>query len=300
MESLDLDIGNYDLNDILRLFKLTSDFNESDLKKAKQIVLKIHPDKSKLDPQYFIFYSKAYKILYNIYEFRNKSTNKKEEEIYIPVSSDEKSAALNVFIEKNNLKDKKKFNSWFNEQFEKNKIASETETNGYGDWLRSDDDIDEDCDNIKSQADMAAEFNRKKQQARSLIVHQDINDMYMNMNNIGASSLSTDAPGEYSSELFSQLSYQDLKLAHTESVIPVTDEDYNNVRKFNNVNEYMSYRSNQDTKPLSEKQALEYLQNKNKIDDQQASKRAYELAKQTEEAEKQNKTFWGNILRITK
>ena len=61
----------------------------------------------------------------------------------------------------------------------------------------------------------------------------------------------------------------------------------------------MSYRSNQDTKPLSEKQAFEYLQNKSKMDDQQASKRAYELAKQTEEAEKQNQTFWGNILRIS-
>ena len=295
MENIDLDIENYDLNDILHLFKLKSDFSESDLKKAKQVVLKIHPDKSKLPPQYFIFYSKAYKMLYNIYEFRNKSTNKKGEENYAPFSSNEKKAALDVFMEKNNLKDKNNFNSWFNKQFEKTKIASETETKGYGDWLRSDDDIEE--ERKMSQSEMAAEFAKKKQQARSLVVHQDINDMYMN--NIGASSLSTDAPSEYSSDLFSHLSYQDLKQAHCESVIPVTDEDYAKVKKFNNVNEYMSYRSNQDTKPLSEKQAFEYLQNKSKMDDQQASKRAYELAKQTEEAEKQNQTFWGNILRIS-
>ena len=74
---LDLDIDNYDLADILNLFKLEEDFDESDLKNAKKTVLKVHPDKSRLPAKYFLFYSKAYKVLYNIYEFRNKSSNKK-------------------------------------------------------------------------------------------------------------------------------------------------------------------------------------------------------------------------------
>ena len=33
----------------------------------------MHPDKSKLDKSYFIFFSKAYKLLYSIYEFKHKN-----------------------------------------------------------------------------------------------------------------------------------------------------------------------------------------------------------------------------------
>ena len=47
---------------------------------------------------------------------------------------------------------------------------------------------------------------------------------------------------EFSSDLFSRLPFQDLQKAHTETVIPVTDEDYNIIPKFKNVNEYLKIR----------------------------------------------------------
>ena len=144
---------------------------------------------------------------------------------------------------------------------------------------------------------MASEFMKKKNQVRSLIVHKDVNEMYAN--NLGASDLTTNAPEEYSSDLFSNLSYQDLKRAHTESVIPVTDEDYHKLQKFKNVNEYTAHRNTQDTKPLSETQALEYLKNRTQAVDKEATKRAYELAKQVEKSKQNNKSFWGNIMKIT-
>ena len=56
MESLDLDIDNYDLLDILKLFKIQYHFTEQDLKNVKKSVLKTHPDKSKLDKKYFLFF----------------------------------------------------------------------------------------------------------------------------------------------------------------------------------------------------------------------------------------------------
>ena len=49
METLDLNIENYDLNDLLNLFQLDYNFNEQDLKQAKKIVLQTHPDKCELD-----------------------------------------------------------------------------------------------------------------------------------------------------------------------------------------------------------------------------------------------------------
>ena len=72
MDEVDLNIENYNLNEILQLFKLDYSFNRDDLKKAKRVVLLTHPDKSKMPKEYFLFYSKAYKMLYYIFEFRNK------------------------------------------------------------------------------------------------------------------------------------------------------------------------------------------------------------------------------------
>ena len=78
LNSLDLDLDHYSLEDLYHLFNIGSNtLSEDSLKSAKQIVLKMHPDKSRLDSKYFLFFSKAYKRLYGIYEFQNKSTNKK-------------------------------------------------------------------------------------------------------------------------------------------------------------------------------------------------------------------------------
>ena len=73
MTNIDLNINNYDLDDILNLFNINYDFNEEDLKNSKKKVLMMHPDKCKLDKEYFLFFSNAYKILYSIYNFKNKS-----------------------------------------------------------------------------------------------------------------------------------------------------------------------------------------------------------------------------------
>ena len=56
----------YNLDDILKLFKLEYNFTEQDLKKAQRQALKTHPDKSNLPSEYFIFFKKAYKILSEI------------------------------------------------------------------------------------------------------------------------------------------------------------------------------------------------------------------------------------------
>ena len=78
-ENLDLNIDNYNLDELLELFHLSYDFTENDLKQAKRIVLRTHPDKSGLPKEYFLFFSKAYKIVFNIYEFRHKSKNQSTE-----------------------------------------------------------------------------------------------------------------------------------------------------------------------------------------------------------------------------
>lgn len=299
MEEEDLDINNYKLDDILQLFKMPMDFNEADMKRAKQIVLKTHPDKSRLSPKYFLFYSKAYKVLFSMYQFKNKNAKKIEDEsVYESESTKfetEKRLLDNFFSNNSKLKeDNTHFNQWFNQEFERNKMSRDDEDKGYGNWLTSNEDVDE--EKRITMATMKEEFDKKKTQVRSLVVHQDISDIYQQ--NMSMSSLSAQAPDSYTSEIFSHLPYNDLRKAHTESVIPVTDEDYNKVRKFRTVNEYTNYRDTQDVKPLSEQQALAYLKRKDTLEDVQTTNTAYEMAKQLELAKQKNQTFWSNISQI--
>jgi hypothetical protein len=69
MDKLDLNIEHYELEDILNLFKVPLDLDANHLKEAKKMVLKTHPDKSGLPPTYFLFFSRAYKVIYEINHF---------------------------------------------------------------------------------------------------------------------------------------------------------------------------------------------------------------------------------------
>ena len=56
--NIDLNIDNYSLEDLLSLFKIDSIDSVENLSHAKSIALKMHPDKSGLDKEYFLFFSK--------------------------------------------------------------------------------------------------------------------------------------------------------------------------------------------------------------------------------------------------
>ena len=54
---IDFNINNYDLKDILNLFQVNDDFDEDDLKNPKKVLM-LHPDKSGLKKEYFLFFQK--------------------------------------------------------------------------------------------------------------------------------------------------------------------------------------------------------------------------------------------------
>ena len=274
---LDMNIDNYELQDLLDLFHLDYNFNEEDLKKTKKTVLMTHPDKSKLPKEYFLFFSAAYKIIYSIYEFRYKSIiQSPNTNVYTPEKDEEREILLN------NLKQKPNFNKIFNELFEKYNIKDNETEGGYGDWLKSEEDLD---NTRTTMNEMNEKFELKKKKVQSIIVHKDVEEMDSGN---GHFELTRDKPEYYSSSLFSSLQYEDLKKAHVESVIPVTQEDYQNRKKFRNVDEMQRYNAEQNSEPLSLTQANEYLNQKKSYQDKNDVTRAFKLAKQDEQARKAN------------
>jgi hypothetical protein len=290
---LDLDITNYDYDDILKLFNISKQFNEEDLKNAKKQVLASHPDKSGLDKSYFLFFSSAYKILFAIYNFRTKHSSLTNLNNYNDNYNADKDEINEQLIHKIiSTKSKSEFNSWFNEQFNTMKIANDYEKTGYAQWLSSAND--EEIIVCKDLNTMNKIMEEKKQHLRNsmLIKKQEVGEF----NNSHYCDLTNSKPEDYSSGLFSKFQYEDLKKAHTESIIPVTNEDY--------VNNYSSYedirlkRASQSLVPLQENDAKNYL-NKSKEDENAlSSMRAYNLIKQDEVNKQKNEKFWSNLKRL--
>lgn len=284
---IDLNLENYDLEDLLKLFKLPYSFGEEELKSAKKIVLQTHPDKSKLPKEYFLFFSSAYKVIYSIHEFRNKSNCPKSTEY--TVEEDREKALLLKDLTK-----KKDFNKIFNEMFEKHNIKDKNTETGYGDWLKSDEDIET---RVATKQTMASIFEEKKRETRAIIVNNGIQEMGGGAG--GYDNLTDDVPDSYGSGIFSSLPYEDLRKAHRESVIPVTQEDYDIKPKYGSVTDLQMSRSTADTKPKSFEQAKEFLQNKQDAQDKQDVQRAYRLAKRDEEVKKTNDLWMSSFKQLT-
>jgi len=286
--NMDLNINNYELADLLDLFKLDYDFNEEDLKKVKKVVLQTHPDKSpQLDKEYFLFFTEAYKIIYSVYQFRYRSTKSNTNTEYY-VEKDEQQELL-----LKNIRSRPNFNKLFNELFDQYKLNDNELDNGYGDWLKSDEDIDT---RTTSLANMNESFQTKKREIQAMVKMDGIEEY-----DAGSShyDLTREKPEYYTSALFSQLSYEDLKKAHVESVIPVTHEDYLQRPKYRTVEELQRSSDYQNITPLGLGQAKEYLAQKKYGESKNDVHRAFKLAKQDEEARKKNEGWMSHFKKLT-
>ena len=270
--------------------------SEDIMKECKKTVLKTHPDKSHLDEKYFIFFSKAYKKLQGIYEFQNKTNNKKTIDSNEYFDTDNSLLLDHLFDKKKDLRDNKNFNSWFNEQFEKHKLEDTNET-GYGKWLKSDEDIMF-TPNV-SKSNMASEMEKRKKQVQSLTTYNGVTDF--TASSFGGSSLMSYDSNFSSGSLFSNegIGYTDLRQAYVESVIPVTEEDFHRTQKFKTMEEYKRHRESVDTTPLSKEEAMKQLYHQNKQKDEESAALAFYYAQQSEKAKQNQETFWSGLKQIT-
>lgn len=286
MEHIDLCISNYSLNDILSLFELGMDFDEEDMRKAKRTVLMTHPDKSSLDPKYFLFFTSAYRLLYNVFRVRERS--EKDNCVDRVYTSSEIDNNIDHSESWKGLSSRKDFNKIFNDMFEKH-VINTNDDSGHGDWLKEEGDV---C-HANNRTEMDEVIREKKARLRGLIVYDGIKEM----GGDSGSSL-TGAGGSNHSSIFSSLQYDDVKTAYTESVVPVTEDDYKSRKQYSSMD---SYRRDRE----SASQNYNMDDHNDKYRKQQESKkesdtyRAFSLAKQDEHYREVNKAAASTILKLT-
>ena len=141
---------------------------------------------------------------------------------------------------------------------------------------------------------MHQKITEKKEHLSSIVKRHDIQDTNYNSSS-NYKELDSGIPESYSSNMFSKLPYEDLRKAHTETVVPVSANDYNKVLKFNNVETLRQHRHSQNIKPLTEGEASNFMSDREKMEDQKSTKLAYKLTREEEKTAEASKTWWGNL-----
>ena len=254
---MDLDVDNYSLDDLLRLFKLRSNFTTEELKAAKRIVLAVHPDKSQLDKKYFIFYAQAYKMLCQVHQMMNRSDT-------FDVDADEQKKALATdFTKQSDFRDK------FNTLFEQSYVRSAEEEEGFGQWM-------------KSAEDLGSSFESRKRESRALAVAQTepYSKSSLSVGNLGA-----------------ERDYASLKNVYTSgSVVGVSEEDF--VARPRTAEDLKKQREVR-VDPLSGAAAERVFEQKGEEESQNNTRRAFMLVQEYERGKSQTEAFWSHLLRLT-
>jgi len=253
---MDLNIDNYSLQDLLHLFKLPDTFTEAQLKEARKRVVAVHPDKSGLDKSYFLFFHKAYNLLDTVYKFKQKAQQNMSEpqsfsDILETMEETDKKILATTFTTN------PKFNQEFNKLFDTLFIKDD---DGYGDWLKSNEDLD-------------VPYKDRKQMSRALVT-----------STIEAANASSN--------------YSDLKQIYTtDTIMGVSEDDYRHGYK--NVEELKQARNSQKLTPLDQRTAEQLIQQEHDLESKKATERAFKLLQQEEVNKKQQQTFWSNLLQLT-
>jgi len=291
MNELDLDLNNYTLDDLFNLFNITEKIlNDDIMKQSKMITLKIHPDKSQLDPKFFIFFRQAYIRLKDIYEFQNKSNNKTPT-IYENDIDENNSTLLKNFIKQSKFdKNSNGFNSWFNENFEKYKLEDPNDR-GYGDWLKSNDDFIEINDNV-TMSNMNKIIEEKKKNIKAVTIYKGVEDTVSTIKGLNFGSLND-------IDNFTSEKYTDLKQAYTETLMPVSEEDFNKIPKFKNIDQYRSHRDSIDITPLNDLESFKILERQEIETKKQSHSLAYKYALEAEKVKQNQNLFWSSLKQLT-
>lgn len=285
-----LDINTYSLDEIFGLFDLNYNLTEDSMRAAKKKVLMIHPDKSRLPANYFLFYKQAYEIVLNIYKQKSKFNDnaKGAPQQYTPDVEQHTSIGNNGAPPADANISKKFSNTKFNELYDQNMVRK-TDTSRF-DWFRRDEPVMDDFSKRQvNPKNMGSELEAIKQKQSALQVYKGVQEM---QSGGGTSYFEDDEESnEYvACDVFSKLKFDDLRKVHKDqTVFAVSEADFNKRPQYKTVDQFVRERDAGGSAPLSKAEAAGLLERQQKEKEQlimNKQHRDYMLQKEYEEKQK--------------
>jgi len=294
-----LDIQTYSLEELLGLFGLTTyNISTNDLRQAKKRVLMLHPDKSKLESKYFLFYKKAFDVIVQFYDNQNRQHKQVDgkELVYQPNEDSDNSTSDNINKQINEISNSD-FQDKFNRLFESNNMGNRPDTT-QNEWFKQEDNEFNIPEGKISRNEMGDAFNRVKQQSNSVIKYNGVQEM-LHTTSAGNSSLYEDNDQYVSCDPFGKLQYDDLRKVHRDqTVLAVSEHDFDQSKSYKSVDEFNRARSQYSYDPLEKEKATTMLQEQERVMNEQMMQKEYKSKLQTQQYAEKNKTVLASFLQL--
>ena len=295
-----LNIHLYSFNELLDLFDLTEKISINDIKRAKKQVLMLHPDKSRLPADYFLFYKKAFDMIVSHYESTNKQNvvlNEENTEYKMMNTVDfNKSTSYKIQDAVNEMKPAE-FNKKFNQLYESNILEPKNNRN---DWFSKEEPVYE-TDKVANVGNIGRAFETIKQKNQGMVVFKDVCEMGSStFNSSNVNNLYEDNDNEYvSSNPFSKLKFDDLRKVHKDQTIfAVGESDFKKVTQYSSVEHYTNERAKTSLEPNDTAVSEKYLIEKERVFREQINKKQHESNLKTLLNENKNKNFIASFLQL--
>ena len=302
-----LQINSYSFDELLDLFDIRSyDFSVEDLKRAKKKVLMLHPDKSKLGPEYFLFYKKALEIIVQFYDQQNRQNqviNETTTKYHANTSETKQNKSVEKQIQHTISKmDTGEFQSQFNTLFEKNQMAERPDPRK-NEWFTSEDPLIDNMETNVNPKNMTAVFDSMKRQQSGVVQYRGVQELVLNGGTSALYDNNDDEDGRNQyvcSDPFSKLKFDDLRKVHKDqTVFAVSESDYGKVRKYASVDEFQRTRdATSELTPLEKAEAQRILDQQQHLLREQMMKREYAAKLKSQEYEKKNQSILATFLRL--
>jgi len=292
-----LNIHMYSLEEVLGLFDLKYQLTIDDLKRAKKKVLMLHPDKSKLSSEYFLFYKKAFDIILQFYENQNKQNKAVENIDYKPLNGElNKTNTKNVtsaIKEMNPEKFQNKFNQLFEENMAKKPNSSKNE------WFAKDEPIYNIDQNVNA-SNMRDVLENMKQNNGAIINYRGVENLYSSGSGTNVYDDDDIIDNSYvTSDPFSKLKYDDLRKVHKDqTVFAVSERDFEKVQTYSSVDHFVRERSRHSLDPMEKQKAEQVLATKERQMQEEMMKRQYQSNLRTMQYEEKNKAVLSSFMML--
>ena len=297
MTTHNLNIHMYSFQEILDLFQLPSTFGEQELKRAKMMVLKMHPDKSRLPSEYFLFYKKAFEFVVDYYKESIKtSAEVPKEEIVYEALNIEKQMSRKI---QSTMKEigTEQFQNKFNRLFEENMAKKIDESQNA--WFKNNDPIYS-TESVQNASGIGQAIDQIKEKNAALIKHRGIETMVYGNRGNSLYDNDTEESDEYvTCDPFSKLKFDDLRKVHKDqTVFAVGERDFAKMRVYNSTDELQKERG-VSMNPLEKGEAERILfEQENRVKQQMIAKQ-HAANLRSLEYEKKNRSVLSSFLQLT-
>jgi hypothetical protein len=227
----------------------------------------IHPDKSNLPSEYFLFYKKAFDLVYEQFENTQKErkTVPHENPDYVPIHNELKSTDRQITAAINKIP-AKEFNQTFNQLFDKTVISKIDATKN--DWFVSETSKYDLAGENVTHANLQQKFDQIKQNTGQIVRHRETTEI-RNQTGYNLYDTAEDSDEYITSDPFSKFKYDDLRKVHKdETILPVSERDFAKVKQYASVDAFNRARNDQTLNPLERARAEELLETRRREHEQ--------------------------------